>query len=93
MKERRVVILYQIILDSLQEGRRQLNMRYKIIIYGMLSSGARFEMITEVIYDPVNEQVEQAIIRRFRSNAQSFNELCIEQGWRLAQWTYTNRGI
>jgi hypothetical protein len=85
--------MHKMILDSLREGRRQFNIRHKIVIYGTLNSGARFEMILDVIYDPVNEEVEQAIIRCFRSNAQSFNELRIEQGWRIAQWTYTSKGI
>lgn len=86
--------MYQMILDSLQEGRRKNNIRHKVVIYGLLMSGARFETIMEVIYDPDKEEdLEQAIIRCYRSNAQSFNELCIEQGWRIAQWTYTSRGI
>lgn len=85
--------MYRIIMDSLQEARRQFSIRHKVIIYGTLTSGARFEMITDVVYDPIKEEVEQAIIRRFRSSAQSFNELSIEQGWRMAQWTFTNMGI
>lgn len=85
--------MHQIILDSLQEVRCQLNIRHKVVIYGMLSSGARFETIMDIFYNPVKNDVEQGIIRRFRSNAQTFDELCIQQGWRAAQWTYISRGI
>ena len=85
--------MYQIILDSLRKVRHQFDIRHKIMIYGRLSSGARFETLLDVVYDPVHENVEQAIIRCCRSNAQSFNELCIEQGWRGAEWTYPSLGV
>lgn len=85
--------VYQLILDSLQRVKHKFNIRHKVIIYGVLNSGARFEMLIDVAYDPVCESVERAIIRCCRSNAQSFNELCIEQGWHAAQWTYPSLGV
>lgn len=85
--------MYQFILDSLRKARHQFDIRHKIIIYGRLSSGARFEVLLDIAYDPVHENVEQAIIRSCKSNAQSFNELCIEQGWHGAEWTYPSLGV
>jgi hypothetical protein len=81
-------VMFQDVLDSIEEGRKKTRCRLQVDIYGYLGSGAKFEMKINVVYDPEFEKVEQALIRHFRSQAQSFNELCVEQGWHYTTWTY-----
>lgn len=70
--------------DSRLEGAVS---RERIVIEGE-EGGVRFTIPSYVNYNPYTETVEQGIIRAFGSQASTFEELMVEQGWTKASWSF-----
>jgi hypothetical protein len=62
----------------------------KVIIEGSLE-GMRFYKELDIVIDPGEVTPEQAIIRFYGSDAESFDKLAREQGWRNCYWTYMDQ--
>lgn len=75
------------IISELSIGRASV-MTETIVVEGETHKGARFTMPVRIMYNPKLTSVEEALIATFGSQAKSFSELCIEQRWRSASWTY-----
>lgn len=58
-----------------------------IIIEGY-DQGMKFSKPIMLSYNPSKENVEEAIIRNFNSQAKSFEELAVQRGWRGCYWTF-----
>ncbi|MFS0560042.1 hypothetical protein AB1K91_04830 [Terribacillus sp. 179-K 1B1 HS] len=61
----------------------------KIIIEGSCE-GMRFYKELDFVISPEAETPEQAIIRFYGSEAENFEMLAREQGWRNCYWTYAD---
>ncbi|MFP7494861.1 hypothetical protein SFC66_13825 [Terribacillus saccharophilus] len=61
----------------------------KIIIEGSLD-GVRFYKELDIVIGPDEGTPERAIIRFYGSEADSFEKLARENGWRNCYWTYAD---
>ncbi|WP_077623174.1 hypothetical protein [Sediminibacillus massiliensis] len=61
--------------------------RETIIIEGQVE-GMRFSKPIPLSYNPARETLEEAIIKFYNSQAQTFEELAVQKGWKDCYWTF-----
>lgn len=82
------IVHYILLFDHYTKGLKKMSQE-KIIIEGSLE-GVRFYKELDIVIGPEAETPERAIIRFYGSDADNFEKLAREQGWRNCYWTYAD---